>query len=301
MTAAPVAQDLAAPDLAAAERHAADSARGARTDARPARAVAVTGGKGGVGKSSFVVNVALELAEAGRRVTIFDADLALANADVLFGLSPKLHLGHVLAGRNSLDEVVIEAASGVRLIPGGSGVRELAELSRDEHTRLVAELRAMEQASDFMLIDTAAGVGGNVMGVLRAAAEAVVVTTPDPTAVVDAYATIKVMHQLAPRTPVWVVVNNAVGVGDAEAVFGQLSAAAARFLKRELNFLGSVPHDAELAGAVLRQQPVVWHAPEAPSSRAFRLIARHLDRRPPLAPFGAGPASFWDGLNPPAA
>jgi flagellar biosynthesis protein FlhG len=294
MTASPAAPDLSLFDHSASEVSAYSNRREHTT-----RTVAVTGGKGGVGKSNLVVNIALELAAAGRRVTVFDADLALANADVLFGLNPKLHLGHVLSGRSPLNKVVLDVSERVRLIPGGSGVEELANLSRDEHTRLVAELRAMETESDYLLVDTAAGIGGNVMGVLRAAAEIVVVTTPDPTAVVDAYATIKVLHHTAPHVPVWVVVNNVVGVGDADAVFAQLSSAATRFLGRDLRFLGSVPHDPELAGAVHRQRPVVSHAPDAPSSRAFRLIGKHLDKNPPtrLRQSGAATHSFWEGVG----
>lgn len=291
MTASPAARDLST------HNYAADGPWTQASRSRcAARTIAVTGGKGGVGKSNLVINIALELAAVGRRITILDADLALANADVLLGLTPKLHLGHVLSGRHSLEEVVLTVAEGVRLIPGGSGVEELANLSRDEHTRLVAELRAMEEGSDYMLVDTAAGIAGNVMGVLRAAGEIVVVTTPDPTAVVDAYATIKVLQHTAPHTPVWVVVNNVVGLGDADAVFTQLNSAAMRFLNRELCFLGSIPRDGELAGAVLRQRPVVSLVPDAPSSRAFRLIGKHLDKhRPPRD--AAMARSFWDGIG----
>ncbi|MEJ7713714.1 MAG: P-loop NTPase [Pyrinomonadaceae bacterium] len=184
-----------------------------------ARTIAVTSGKGGVGKSNFAVNIALELAARGRRVSLLDADMALANADVLLGLNPQFHLGHVLSGQHSLEEVVLTVGHGMRLIPGGSGIEELANLSFEQHKRLIAELCAMEEESDFMIIDTAAGIAGNVLSVLRAATEVVIVTTPDPTAVVDAYATIKVLHQHSPHKPISVVVNNVVGVGDAEQVF----------------------------------------------------------------------------------
>lgn len=267
----------------------------AKKRARQARAIAVTSGKGGVGKSNFAVNVALELAARGRRISLLDADLALANADVLLGVNPQYHLGHVLSGQRLLEEVVLTVGDGVRLIPGGSGVEELANLSLEQHKRLIAELRAMEEESDFMMIDTAAGIAGNVMGVLRAATEVVIVTTPDPTAIVDAYATIKVLHQHAPHKTIWVVVNDVVGIGDAEQIFNQLSSAAQRFLNRRIAHLGTIPRDAQLAEAVREQTPVVDYAPEAPASRALRLIARQLDgsAAPDSSP-EENAGSFWN-------
>lgn len=264
------------------------------------RTIAVTGGKGGVGKSNVAVNMALALGALKRRVSLLDADMGLANADVLLGLNPQFHLGHVLAGQRSLSEVVIETERGLRLIPGGSGVEELAALTYEQNRRLIAELRAMEEASDYMIIDTAAGIGGNVTGVLRAAAEVVVVTTPDPTAVVDAYALIKVLHRHTPRKPISIIVNDVVGVGDAEQTFAQLRAAAVRFLKHPLEHLGTIPRDPELAEAVREQTPILEYAPDAPASRAFRLIAKHLNQSSGmLSVNGNAVSSFWNALTEP--
>lgn len=245
--------------------------------AKLAQTIAVASGKGGVGKSNVAVNVALELAALGHRVTLLDADMALANADVLLGISPKYHLGHVLTGQRTLPEVQIEVMPGLRLIPGGSGVAELSSLTLDQHARLMAELRAIETDSDFMIIDTAAGIAGNVIGILKAVAEAIIVTTPDPTALVDAYATIKLMHQAAPDTRIRIVVNDVVDLSDADHIFKQLRMTTARFLNRDIEFLGTIPHDSELIDAVREQRPVVQYAPETPASRALRLIARHLE------------------------
>jgi flagellar biosynthesis protein FlhG len=283
------------------------AARGAETEpvvpaAAPKRmrTLAVTSGKGGVGKSNVAVNVALEMAALGQRVSLLDADLALANADVLLGLNPQYHLGHVLQGQRTLREVVIEVTERLWLIPGGSGVEELANLSRQQHTRLIADLQAFESEADCMIIDTAAGLAGNVTGVLRAADEVIIVTTPDPTALVDSYAVIKVVHQQAPTKPIWVVVNNVVGVGDAERIFAQLQMAATRFLDRRLKLLGTIPRDAELVEAVREQVPVVQYAPSTPASRAFRLIAKQLDHPLVTAVPGSqlqqGPLSFWSTL-----
>src|SRR5205814_629972 len=214
------------------------------------RTIAITSGKGGVGKSNVAVNVALELAVRGHRVSLFDADCALANTDVLLGLNPHYHLGHVLSGQRTLEQVVIEAAHGLRLIPGGSGTEELANLSLEQHAQLVSDLQALERDSDFMIIDTAAGIAANVTGVLRAAMEVIIITTPDPTAVVDAYATIKVLHQYSPNKPVHIVVNDIVGIGEAEEIFGQIQNAATRFLKHPLDHLGTIPRDEQLVEAV---------------------------------------------------
>lgn len=258
-----------------------------------ARALAITSGKGGVGKSNFAVNVALELAALNQRVSLVDADLALANTDVLLGINPQYHLGHVLAGRQSLQDIIIDVAERVQLIPGGSGFAELADLSPEQHHCLMQALSGIEKEADFLLIDTAAGLASNVMNVLRFVDEAVIVTTPDPTAVVDAYATIKALHQQAPETPIWIVVNNVSGVGDAERVFTQLHATSDRFLGQPIALLGTIPRDPSLIEAVREQMPVVRYAPDHPASRALRLIARYLvQNRHPRAPLRTR-ESFW--------
>lgn len=259
--------------------------------------IAVTGGKGGVGKTNIAVNLALVLARIGRRVSLLDADLALANADILLGVNPQYHLGHVLSGERTLSDVIVET-NGLRLIPGGSGIEELANLSQAQQRRLIAELSAMEADSDFMIIDTAAGIGPNVTSVVHAASEVIIVTTPDPTAVVDAYATIKMLHRHSPTKPVWIVVNCVVGIGDAEQIFGQIQAASKRFLQHPLQLVGAIPRDVELAEAVRRQIPVVDYAPQSSSSRSLRLLARQLDQahRSSIDPALVA-QSFWELLS----
>jgi flagellar biosynthesis protein FlhG len=265
-----------------------------------AQTIAITGGKGGVGKSNVAVNVALELVAAGRRVSLLDADLALANADVLLGLNPKAHLGHVLSGQRTLKEVVIETSHGLRLIPGGSGIEDLANLSETAHRRFIAELMAMEDESDFLIIDTPAGIARNVTSVLNAASSVVIVTTPDPTAVIDAYATLKVLHRYSPAKPVSIIVNEVVGIGDAEKVFAQLDGASKRFLQHPLEHLGTIPRDSQLAEAVRRQIPVVDYAPDTPASRSIRLIAKQFDKNFRTATRVNESSSFWKTLIAPS-
>jgi flagellar biosynthesis protein FlhG len=265
-------------------------------NAPASRTIAVTSGKGGVGKTNFSVNIALELAALGRRVSLLDADLGLANSDVLLGVNPQYHLGHLISGQRTLDEILITSTRGLRLIPGGSGIEELANLTQSQYKNLIAELRAIEQKTDIMLIDTASGIANNVIGVLRAASEVVIVTTPYPTAIVDAYATIKVLHQRAAEKRIRVVVNDVAFYGDADKTFDQINTAAQLFLKHPLEFLGAIPHDEELAEAVRRQQPVVECAPEAAASRALRLIAKRLEQTPQTPPHHDSTDSFWDLL-----
>ena len=261
--------------------------------------IAISGGKGGVGKSNLSVNLALELGLLGSEVALLDADLGLANADLLCGVTPNHHLGHVVAGWKRLDEIAVYLASNVRLLPGGSGVRELANMSFESDSDIFEKLKEYEADLDYLLIDTAAGVADNVMGVLTAANEIVIVATPDPTSIVDAYATIKVILQYSETKPIHIVINNVIGVGDAEHVFGQIEQVVKKFLNHRVRFLGMIPNDPLLAEAVRAQMPVTKHAPQSPSSRAIRLIAKHLHNREhsDISSPSERAQSFWNRLT----
>ena len=263
-----------------------------------ARCIAVTGGKGGVGKSNFSVNVALELGAMGNQVVLLDADFGLANADLLCGVAPKFHLGHVITSNKSLDEVSIEIGENVRLIPGGSGIEELANVSLARNASLLGKLREVEEMTDFMIIDTAAGIAENVSSVLLAAGEIIVVTTPEPTAVVDAYATIKVIVRHSPAKQVSLIVNNVTGVNEGEQVFQQLNTATKRFLQHNIELLGMIPYDSQVSEAVREQTPVVHYSPDTPASRAIRLIARQLHKQSHNdSVYSVQSHSFWHLLS----
>jgi flagellar biosynthesis protein FlhG len=257
--------------------------------------LAITGGKGGVGKSNLAVNLALELGALGKQTMLLDADFGLGNADLLCGISPKYHLGHVIAGLVEPEDIQVSLSENVFLLPSGNGIEELANYSLTKHSYLLTKLQAMEDDLDFMVIDTAAGIAQNVVGVLTSAAEVIIVTTPDPTAMIDAYATIKVVLRNSPDKRISVVVNNVVGVGDAEQVFQQMSSAVKTFLKHKIEFLGMIPHDAQLVEAVRDQTPVVKYAPGSPSSRAVRLIAQQINHQTKKG-FQFQAQSFWDML-----
>jgi len=267
----------------------------------PTRCLAITGGKGGIGKSNLAVNLALSLGALNKRVNLLDADFGLANADLLCGVSPAFHLGHVVSGHKRMDEIMVELSKNVYLIPGGSGIEELANLSTSgtpyAFRKLHLKLQKLEENLDFMIIDTAAGVAENVIGIIKAAEEVIVVATPEPTSIVDAYATIKTILKRSPAKQIAVVVNNVVGVGDAEQVFQQLNSATKRFLNREVEFLGMVPHDAQLVKAVQKQMPIVHYAPSAPAARAIQLIAKQLQKQTAQLRPNTPLPSFWNGLS----
>lgn len=262
------------------------------------RSLAISGGKGGVGKSNLAVNVALELGSLGNNVSLLDADFGLANADLLCGISSKYHLGHVIAGAKQLDEILVRVSPNVSILPSGSGIPELSKFSLAENSKILTQLKKMEHGLDFLLIDCAAGVGDSVTGVLVAADEVVIVATPEPTSIVDAYATIKVISRHTADKPISIVVNSVVGVGDAEKVYQQINQAVTRFLARGVHFLGMIPSDTQVTNAVRDQTPLVRYAPETPASRAIRLIAKqiHSQTRPASDPSESA-KSFWDQLS----
>ncbi len=264
---------------------------------REIRSIAITGGKGGVGKSNLSVNLALELGALDKRVGLLDADFGLANADLLCGVTPKFHLGHVVSGSKGLNEITIDLADNVSLIPGGSGIEEIANFSFTNRPLIYAQLMEMEDNLDFMLIDTAAGIAENVVGILVSSSEVIVVVTPDPTSIVDAYATIKVILRHSPAKTISIVVNNVVGIGDAEHVFQQISSAARTFLKHKVDFLGMIPHDPLVSEAIREMTPIVEYMPDAPASRAIRLIAKQLSKSTQFSTSETNKLqSFWNLL-----
>ena len=245
--------------------------------------LAVTSGKGGVGKTNVVVNLAVSLARMHNRVAVLDADFGLGNVDVLLGLAPPLHLGPLLSGEKDIHEILVEGPHGIRIIPASSGLRELTALTAKQWERLVTGLADLGQSLDFLLIDTGAGISSNVLDVLGGSERVLVVTSHEPTAVVDAYAMIKILTTMHPTKEVGLLVNGASDEDEAEVVFRQLDIAATRFLHRRLKSFGYIPHDAHVRESILMQRAVVAHAPQAPASKSFRLLA---SRVAALAPLG---------------
>lgn len=247
-----------------------------RTPGRRAAIVAVTSGKGGVGKTSVVVNLAASLARLDRRVAILDGDFALGSVDVLLGLAPRWHLGHLLDGQKELDEIIVQGPSLIHIVPASSGLRELTALSAVQWRRLEQSLDALAASYDCLLIDTAAGISNNVVELLGISDRVLVVTSAEPSALVDAYALIKVLAAAGPEREIGVLVNYARDAAEGRLVFEQLDEAAARFLGRRLTAYGTVPHDAAVRDAILGQRTLADYCPRSPAARAFTALAARM-------------------------
>lgn len=255
------------------------------TPLKPRGAIlAVTSGKGGVGKTSVVINLAVSLARLGHRVGILDADFGLGNIDVMLGLTPVFHLGHLLTGERPLEEIVLEGPLGVQIIPAGTGIRELTALTPGQWVRLADTIRRVSLGLDFLLIDTAAGISDNVIELLLLAERVLVVTSFEPTAVVDAYAMVKIVTAASPATDLGIVVNAGRDADESALVFRQLDIASSRFLNRGLRYYGFVVQDPAVREAVLVQRPIVDHMPQSPASRCFRILASRIAGFAPAGP-----------------
>lgn len=241
--------------------------------APPQRLVLVTGGKGGVGKSNFSLNFSLALQERGRRVLLVDCDSGLGNLDVLLGLCPERHLGDVVGGRCGIEEALIPVPGGLRLLPAASGLEAIGRATAVDVGRLVRALGQLAADYDICVLDSGAGLGPQIRALLRSAREILVVTTPEPTALADAYATVKTIHRDNARALTRLVVNMAEGSRDAEAAARSVGAVCRRFLDWAPDYLGAIPRDPGVLQAVRQQRPFLLSAPGGPAARAMRNLA----------------------------
>jgi len=272
-----------------------------RPAGRPLRVVAVTSGKGGVGKSHVACNLALLAARTGRRTLLIDADLGLANADIILGIEPHRHLGHLLEGSVPLADVLASGPEGVQVLAASTGVQELTRLDDAQKLRLVTALDFIEDAFDLVIIDCGAGIGDNVLFFAGAAQEALLVISPEPTSLTDAYATVKVLSQQAGVEHFQVIVNPVPSEAAGREVWERLTRVTDRFLAARVTYLGHVPRDENLQRALLAQRPLVQLYPRSPSSRALGALAeRLLDRAPPPALQG-GLKFLWQRIQREAA
>lgn len=280
-------------ELAAAYRRQAGGERITRM-----KAIAVASGKGGVGKTNLSINLAQALVDAGKRVIVLDADLGMANADILLGTVPPYHIGHFLRGEKDILQVIHETPHRLKLIAGGSGLVELGNLPAAELQPILRNMRRLEQEADYLIVDTGAGLGDGVLEFVMAADEVLVVTVPEPTALADAYTLIKAMHRRSPRVAVKLVVNQVTRPEEGAQVAERIVTTAANFLGLQVEFFGSVPRDPSVPLAVRQKVPFVIRYPESAASRAVRSLARRLadgDAAPsPAAPARLG---FFDRLG----
>ncbi|MHB9145356.1 MAG: AAA family ATPase [Symbiobacteriia bacterium] len=270
-------------------------------DPRPgARVIAISSGKGGVGKTTFVVNLALALAQAGRRVALIDADLGTANVDVMLKVDPLFNLSHVIAGEKDLNDIIIDGPYGLHVVPGGSGLQELANLNEWQFGRLLTSLGELEKHHELLLIDTGAGLSKNVTNFFLAADEVIVVTNPEPPATLDAYGLLKVAAEQGRTHGIHLVVNRAESPSEAGAVAQKFIETAQKFLGLRVDFLGYIPMDPLVVQAIKRQQPLIVHYPQSLAAMAVRRIAQTLvppeEAVTPATPT-ASHRSFFDRLR----
>ena len=253
----------------------------------PVQVIAVTGAKGGVGKSNVSVNLSIALAELGRRVVLLDADLGLANIDVLLGISAKNNISNVLNGEISLMDVMVNGPGGIRIIPAASGTQEMANLDPREHAGLIRAFSSIGDQLDVLVIDTAAGIGDGVVSFVKASQEIFVVVTDEPTSITDAYALIKLLNRDHGAFRFRILANMVKTSQDGHQLFAKLTKVTDRFLDVALQYVGCIPTDDSVKRAVQRQRAVIEAYPRAKASLAFKSLAKKVDSWPlPTTPRG---------------
>ncbi len=260
------------------------------------RVFSITSGKGGVGKTAMVANTAVLLAKMGKRVLILDADLGLANIDVVFGLAPKYNLNHFFSGDFDLETIMVEGPQGIKILPAGSGVQRFTRLDTEQKMRLLEALDSMHGEFDIVLIDTEAGISENVTYFNTAAQDILVVTTPEPTAITDAYALMKLLSTQYHEKHFNLIVNFVKNEDEALDVYKKLTMVANRYLDISIDFLGSVPTDKQMIDSIRQQKVIVELFPQSKTSQAFEAMARTIIEEPQnLEPKGSV-QFFWKRL-----
>lgn len=247
---------------------------------RMTRVVSVTSGKGGVGKTAVVTNVAIALAKAGQKVLVIDADLGLANIDVILGLAPDYNLNHFFKGERSLEEIMVEGPYGLKILPAGSGVQQYTRLDGQLKMRFIEAIDGLQEEFDLVLIDTEAGISDNVTYFNVAAQDILVVTTPEPTAITDAYALMKLLSSQYHQKNFLLCVNSVRNNNEGLDVFEKLTMVSGRYLDISIDYLGSVPFDRKMHEAVRAQQVIQELYPEHKVSKAFVGLADSLIETP---------------------
>lgn len=267
-----------------------------RAARRLTRVIAITSGKGGVGKTNIATNLAYHLSRMKKKTLVLDADMGLANIDVILGIAPKYNLYHVLRGEKALGDVIVEGPGGMKILPASSGIPDMAELSRGEKLALLDELEGLGSELDFMLIDTAAGIAGNVIYFNVAAREIIVVATPEPTSITDAYALIKILYSQYGEKRFMLLANMVKNSSEARDVFLKVSNATSHFLNLSIESLGYVLDDTRVTEAVRRQKALAEVYPDSKASKCLQSIARKLCRLQPEAGESGSLKFFWKSI-----
>ena len=258
------------------------------------RVISVCSGKGGVGKTNVVANLSLAFTQLNQKVLALDADLGLANMDVLLGLNPRYTLKHLLSGEKSLSDIMIKGPGGMSILPASSGVPELAALNDNQKIFLLNEMDFLAEPVDIVLIDTGSGISSNALYFNAAAQESIVLVTSEPTSIIDAYAVIKVLSIKYQKKEFLILINQVPNVREAKGVFKQISRAVDSFLGGpSIDYLGFIPFDPSLPSAVKKKRLVLDMDPRAPSSRSFREVAKILAEKPFQKGLNGNLQFFW--------
>ncbi|MCH5264888.1 MAG: MinD/ParA family protein [Lachnospiraceae bacterium] len=246
-------------------------------DRQTARVITVTSGKGGVGKTSVSVNLAINLSRMGKRVIILDADFGLANIEIMLGIRPKYNLADLMFRGKTISDIITYGAENIGLISGGSGINEMANLTREQVFHLIQKMTELDRLADVIIVDTGAGIGDSVLEFVAASAEVLLVATPEPTSITDAYALLKMLNRSSSyhqgKTTVKLIANQVRGDNDADELFEKLGIVVNKFLNIDIEYLGAIPYDNNMLKAVIRQEPLSIALPDSAAARAMRRIA----------------------------
>ncbi|MDY0136931.1 MAG: MinD/ParA family protein [Thiomicrospira sp.] len=259
---------------------------------KPVRIITVASGKGGVGKTNVSVNLSICLSKLGGRVLLMDADMSLANVDIMLGLQTKYNLSHVLDGEKSLAEVIVEGPGGIRIIPAASGVKRMAQLSALENTSIIEAFASLADEIDVLIVDTAAGIADSVVTYCRAAQEVIIVVCDEPASITDAYALIKVLSRDYQLKRFRLVANMSRSPAHSQRLYEKFSRVCEQFLHVHIDYFGTVPFDQALRDSVQKQVPVVLNHPNSPSALAFKDMAKKLQ----TWPVPSGVAGYLQGF-----
>lgn len=246
------------------------------------RVITVTSGKGGVGKTSLSVNLAIQLQRAGKRVVILDADFGLANIEVMLGVRPTANLADLMFSGKTLKNIIMKGPEGIGFISGGSGIKELANLTRDQIFYVMQSLAELDDIADVIIIDTGAGIADSVLEFAAFSEEVLLVATPEPTSITDAYALLKTLNRTqefqASRTVIKLVANKVNSQQEGQEIFGKVSMVADKFLNIQLEYLGAVINDQHMSKSVMQQKPLLLAYPNAPASISVAYLVNALEK-----------------------
>lgn len=252
-----------------------------QTESRPAaRVITVTSGKGGVGKSSISINLAIQLSRMGKRVIVLDADFGLANIEVMLGIRPRFNMADLMFRGKELKEIITQGPENISFISGGSGIQELARMTRDQVMFLTRKLAELDALADVIIIDTGAGIADNVLEFVVASSEVLLIATPEPTSITDAYALLKALNRKKEfsrsNTTIKMIANRVRSEAEGHNLYEKMNVVVNKFLDIPLEYLGEVPLDDQINKAVMRQKPVSVTNPDAPSAKAIKEITEKL-------------------------